>query len=75
MVALRSVGLTQEIVVISVLHEAPELLVYPRLLGVSHGEVLVLAHHPVTQTRKLDDLVLGPLHALAVFEGDIELLI
>ena len=56
MIALGGVGLAQEVVVIPVLHEAPELLVNPGLLGVGHSKVLVLAHNPVTQTGKLNNL-------------------
>ena len=64
MVALGGVGLTQEVVVIPVLHEAPELLVYPGLLGVGHSKVLILAHDPVTQTGKLDNLHKANIEAL-----------
>ena len=75
MVTLRGVGLPEEVVIVPVLHEAPELLVNPRLLGVGHGEVLVLAHDPVAEAAVLHHLVLGPLHALAVLQRDVELLV
>ena len=64
MIALGCVGLAEEVVVIPVLHEAPELLVYPGLLGVGHSKVLVLAHNPVTQTGKLDNLHKAKIEAL-----------
>ena len=66
MVTLRGVGLPEEVVIVPVLHEAPELLVNPGLLRIGHGEVLVLAHDPVPEAAVLHHLVLGPLHALAV---------
>ena len=75
LVTLRCDGLTQEIVVISVLHKATELLVSSRLLGVSHGEVLVLTNDPVAQTGELHHRVFGPLHTIALLVGHIELLI
>ena len=75
MVTLRGVGLPEEVVIVPVLHEAPELLVNPRLLGVGHGEVLVLAHDPVPEAAVLHHLVLGPLHALAVLQRHVELLV
>ena len=75
LVALWSLGLSKEVIVISVLHEASELLVNSGLLGVGHGKVLILANHPVSQTRILHSLVLGVLHTLALLEGHVELLI
>ena len=75
LVTLRGLGLTEEVVVISVLHEAPVLLINSRLLGVGDSEVLVLAHHPVSQTRVLHRLVLRVLHALALLERHVELLV
>ena len=75
LVTLRGLGLTEEVVVISVLHEAPVLLINSRLLGVGDSEVLVLAHHPVSQTRVLHCLVLGVLHPLALLERHVELLV
>ena len=67
MVALRSVGLAQEVVVISVLHEAPKLLVYPGLLGVGHSKVLILSHNPVTQTGKLNNLHNARIETFGIF--------
>ena len=64
MIALGCVGLAEEVVVIPVLHEAPELLVYPGLLGVGNSKVLVLAHNPVTQAGKLDNLHKAKIEAL-----------
>ena len=75
MIALWSLGLTKEVIIVSVLHEASELLVNSGFLGVCHGKVLVLADHPVSQAGVLHRLVLGVLHALALLEGHVELLV
>ena len=75
LVTLRCLGLTEEVVVVSVLHEASVLLINSRLLGVGDSEVLVLAHHPVSKTRVLHCLVLRVLHALALLERHVELLV
>lgn len=40
-------------VVVPVPDEAAVLFVLPRLLRVGHGEVVVLAHEPVAETREL----------------------
>ena len=75
LVTLRRDGLAQEVVIVSVLHEAAELLVSPRLLGVGHSKVLVLTHHPVTQARELYHGILRPLHTVALLVGHIEFLV
>ena len=48
-VALRGDGGSEEVVVVSVLQETPELLVLPRLLRVRDREKVVLAHEPIAQ--------------------------